>query len=65
MDRYKVVNYLDQGSFGIVFTVEDMKADIKGEHDLVLKVGDNLESFEKEIITLMKLDLVQKRIERE
>ena len=61
MNRYKIVNYLDKGSFGFVFTVQDMNADIKDDHDLVLKVGDNLENFEKEIITLMKLDLVQKR----
>ena len=65
MGRYKVVNYLDQGSFGFIFTISDMNNDIKNDHDLVLKIGDDIEGFQEEILTLKKLDIVQKRMQEQ
>lgn len=62
MGRYKVVSYLDQGSFGYIFTISDNKASVENDQELVLKIGDDIEGFQEEIITLKKLDLVQKRM---
>ena len=65
MGRYKVVNYLDQGSFASIFTICDIKEDIHNDQTLVIKVGDDVEGFLDEIITLKKLGVVQKRLEEQ
>ena len=65
MGRYKVVDYLDQGSFGMIFTVADINNDPENDRDLVLKIGDDLEGFQEEIVTLQKLDIVQKRMQEQ
>ena len=65
MGRYKVVEYLDQGSFGYIFTISDLNNDPQNDQDLVLKIGDDIEAFQEEIVTLKKLDVVQKRIQEQ
>ena len=62
LGRYKVIDYLDQGSFGYIFTVSDLKNEIQTDQDLVIKVGEDIQGYMEEVVTLIKLDVVQKHV---
>ena len=62
LGRYKVIDYLDQGSFGYIFTMCDLKNDIQTDQDLVIKVGEDIQGYMEEVVTLIKLDVVQKHV---
>ena len=62
LGRYKVIDYLDQGSFGYIFTVCDLKNEIQTDQDLVIKVGEDIQGYMEEVVTLIKLDVVQKHV---
>ena len=62
LDRYKIIDYLDQGSFGYIFTVSDLKNDIETDQDLVIKIGEDIQGYMEEVVTLIKLNVVQKHV---
>ena len=62
MDRYKVIDYLDQGSFGYIFTVSDLKNEIETDQDLVIKIGEDIQGYMEEVVTLIKLNVVQTHV---
>lgn len=52
-DRYKVLQYIDEGQQGSVYSVEDLQKEIKGP--LVAKFSQEKETLAKEIRYLKKV----------